>query len=356
MLPHQELQVHYEDVVWLYVCRTWDEDEKDLEAARIHDRFGITSWPHLYVIDPRDDSVLARAGRSPPAIRRALASAVDAVEVLGDKDLAWELALLEDPVEGKSATLDDRLVDPSPHTRIRAVEELARLGDEGDTPERRAGLLRLLQDPDEDIVVRFRVLSYLLPRAPASVLSHAGALLLTPHDPFRFALLDALAGTPGPEHTPVLVRLFAEAGGEIASNNPNVLRMRAAKALAAGGDARAIDALAPVARTADARNVTTRMAVEALGAIAERGDDEARHRVRQILRASLPVALGGGQGDEPSREERYALRLVEAVAAAWVHARAPDAGSAMPDVPKRWRPRDREAYLSVFGATPPPEK
>ena len=68
VLPSEDLAPYHERVVWVYACRNWRGDELDLLAARSHDRFGVTSWPHLVVIDPRDDAVLAEVGRSVGAL------------------------------------------------------------------------------------------------------------------------------------------------------------------------------------------------------------------------------------------------------------------------------------------------
>ena len=91
MLPHEDLAPWYEKAVWLYVCRTWHEDEADLEAARIHDRFGVTSWPHLFLVDPADDRVLQRAGRTTQALDRAFTAAAAEVTALPEDEVAHVL-------------------------------------------------------------------------------------------------------------------------------------------------------------------------------------------------------------------------------------------------------------------------
>ena len=150
--------------------------------------------------------------------------------------------------------------------------------------------------------------------------------------------------------TPVLVRLFTEAGKALPSDNPNVLRGRAAACLGACGDARALDALAPVARAAEARNSTTRIVVEALGAIGERGDEAERARVVEILLASWPAAVKPAANSAPSVHGRYALRLAEAVTEALGRLLDGAARDGAPELAVGWSEAERTAYVAAVTA------
>ncbi len=349
MLPHHDLASFYDRVVWLYVCRTWKDDAKDREAARIHDRFGVTSWPHLLLIDPGDDRVIRESGRRVEDLVRAFTEAAAAVEPLPEGRLPDALALLG-PEGGAKGSLDERLGDPSPHARLAALEELAAKGKRAATKKRRARARAWLEDPEEDLVLRLRSFQWLLGCAPEAAREAIGPLLATDNDAVRFAVLDALADAPDAALTPELVRLFAGAGEAVPSRNPNVLRMRAARCLGAFGDERAIDALAPVAQATDARNATTRVVVEALGAIAARSDKADAARVRAILAEAWPQAIEDAGDAGPTPAERMALQLVRAVKDAREQAGGRRAKKD-PDLPSRWRPADREAWLEAVGKT-----
>lgn len=328
MLPHEDLKPFYEKVVWLWVCRTWREDEGDREAARIHDRFGVTSWPHLFVIDPRDDEVLVRAGRSTKEIARAFEEATGKVEPAGT-----EAGPLLDAMEKADV-------------RIRELEALAAKGEKAATRKRRKQVAALLEDADA--VVRIRAVRWLVEHDPKAILPHAERLLLEGNDAMRFALLDGIAEREMPELSPVLARLVDEAGRTIAAGNPNVVRGKAARCLVTSGDERAIDVLAPIAREANARNMTTHGVVEALGAIGERADREDRDRVVRILLDSWPAAVEeGGDAKSTKTLERYALRLVETVAEALARAHG---RKRPPEAPSGWSKEDREAWLKAVEA------
>ena len=63
LLPNPALKPWYDRVTWLFVSRNFKLDDKDKEALRTHDRFGISSWPQMIVFDPVDDRVLLDAPR-----------------------------------------------------------------------------------------------------------------------------------------------------------------------------------------------------------------------------------------------------------------------------------------------------
>ena len=322
MLPHQDLEASYEKAVWIWVCRTWREDEADLEAARIHDRLGVTSWPHLFVIDPRTDEVLVRAGRSTKAIESAIARGTEAVEADAEATGTW-LSDLEAARE--------------------AILEVEKLSGAKDAAARKAAkrIRPLLDHPD--VVVRIRAVRWLLEREPETVLGRAEALILAGNDPL--AVLEGVKEHPSPELSALLARIVVQAGKGVPSGNPNVLRGKAARCLVTSGDARAIDALAPIAKEANYRNSTTRAVVEALGAIGARGDEATRTRVTAILLASWPPPVDEDVPEKQARIlQRYAVGLARAVTDALAAAHD---GKGLPKLPDAWTKADRDAHVEA---------
>ena len=189
MLPHEDLAPWYDKAVWIYVCRTWREDDADREAARIHDRFGVTSWPHLFLVDPRDDRLLRRAGRTTSTLASAFAAAAAQVEPLPEGEL--QVAL-----DAMRAT----------QQQVVALEELT--GERA--AEQRAELLARLDDPD--VLVRHRALRLLTPLDVPELAQRAESLLIGGNDAIRFELLDWIQRGAVEGLTPLLVRVFAEAG------------------------------------------------------------------------------------------------------------------------------------------------
>ena len=326
MLPHEDLAPWYEKAVWLYVCRTWRDDEPDREAARIHDRFGVTSWPHLFLIDPVNDRLLQRAGRTTAAIDQAFASAASKVKPLAEDELQAALVALQ-----------------STRERVLALEALARKG----TSKTRREVLADLDRPD--VLVRHRALLVLKGLDDPPLADHAESLLVEGNDAIRFEVLDWIQKREVEALTPLLVRVFVEAGQALPSGNPNVLRGRAARCLIACGDERAIDALASVARAAEARNSTTRVVVEALGAIGARGDETVRTRVVTVLLASYPAPVEPAANGSPTVIGRYALRLAEAVTKALAQAFGGKRGKGLPipDLPAGWSEEERVEYVTA---------
>lgn len=374
MLSDDDLKPHYGKVTWLFVTRNFKSDAKDREAMRTHDRFGITSWPHCVLFDPRDDRVLARLPRNlkgfvagldrhckaVPAADAAARSAADKVEQAlakrenGDNRTALrlltEVLALQDEAgiwlyarelqrdwEGDERQPITMLDDPDVRQRAIAVETIASLP----LDQQKMWLTRMGQigiDADEHLIVRLRA----LPFTHAKLMrDRAEALLSVASDPFRFQVLKVLAKEPTPELTPLFLRLFRDAGKSVPSSNPNVLRIHLARCLRVSGDQSAVPALAEVAKQANVRNGLTGVVIDALAAIASRGDSSLRRKVVQELCSSFPVAL------EDSAErlvERGEARLLYSskrlVAALFLIA------TGLPRLPTSWSRRDREEFLA----------
>lgn len=250
LLPDPALKPAYEKAVWVYVYRTFEGDEPDRLAERISLRFGVTSWPQLFLADPATMEIRAHTGRT----KESFLAAVARVQV-------------------------DKAADLSAHERLQAAEARA-IALEGDPSVKRAKA----HLDDEDVVVRSRALQVLAAKAPAEVAARAADLLRVPNDPFRYLVCEAIAKTADPGAVRALEALVRDPTGSL---NPNVLRIRAVQALAACGDAASVEVIAPHAASGLYFNGLTGSAVDALAAIARR-DPKAREAVATVLRGAYP--------------------------------------------------------------------
>lgn len=248
------------------------------------------------------------------------------------------------PEEGAQSVLDGL---QGSRARVLALEAL----DLQAATDQVRETLAFLEDPD--VLVRHRALLVLTGFEVSELADHAESLLLEGNDAIRFEFLDWIQRCLVPDLTPLLARVFSEAGGALPSGNPNVLRGRAAACLEACGDERAIDALAPVARDANALNSTTRAVVDALGAIGARGDEAVETRVVGVLLEAYPAEAERAANGSSTVRGRYALRLVESVTKALGHVLGVRNA---PEAPEGWSGEERTAYLAsvtawVRGAT-----
>ncbi|MCC6670593.1 MAG: hypothetical protein IT458_06010 [Planctomycetes bacterium] len=379
LLPDPTLKPWYDRVVWLFVTRNFKGDGGDLEALRTHDRFGVSSWPQMLVFDPSDDRVLvepprdrkgferafeqavaAHRGKPDAGAERAAAVVAEAKALLGRQKLAAARDLLE-PVAREEdragvwlearalmnswagapePSLPALLEDPDPRVVAIALERAAA------QPQLEAKLLAragaLLGDPAADLVVRIRALRLVAKATPEAVVDRAAELLKVANDPFRYEVLDLLARHPRPALGPALAVLFRDAGEAVPSRNPNVLRMRTAACLAESGGTEAIDALAPLVRTADWRNGTTKVSLQALAGIARRLPAE-RDRIAALLLDAFPRPVPA----EPANQARASLALAASVREALAAAR-PQAP--LPALPKAWDEAARTQWLAEVRA------
>ena len=370
------MQAHYDAVTWLFVSRNFKDDLKDREAARTHDRFGVTSWPQLVLFDPRDDRVLAEMPRgfepwvrelqpfrgavpALPAADLATLQALEQARALAATDRAaaierlQKLAAQDDPVgaslaarellrtlRGDERTLPQRLQDPDVRERALALEAVADLGSKADAELVRLGGERLF-DGKEHIVVRLRALAVVAKNAPQQVAAHASELLTVPNDAFRNLVLTQVAAVPQPALAPRLSELFAGAGTRIDSRNPNVLRAYVAKCLPGSGDATAIAAVAPLLREASVNNGTTGTVIKALGELARRLDAGDRQRAIALLLEGVPPAVADGAD---VAAQRRALARVKDLHLALATA----SGAELPAPPKQWSAADRDGWLGAL--------
>jgi hypothetical protein len=270
LLPSAGLKPAYDKVVWLYVFRDFSHSEADLKAERISLRFGLTSWPQLILVDPESLRVLQHTGRSVTSFLAAVGSA---------KVKASQSSTAPDRVKQADARAIQLESDPSAVLAKRYLD-------------------------DADIVVRYRALSILAEQDPASVAARAESLLQVRNDPFRYEVCKVLATTGNVAAKTALESLVREPAH---SNNPNVLRSRAVKALAACGDADSVDAIRPFTK-GSYLNMLTRTAVDSLAVLVER-HPEARDRVRQILIEAYPAP----PSDPNQTHSHYCLLLARRV-------------------------------------------
>ena len=271
LLPSPQLKPAYEDVVWCYVFRDFSGSERDRAAERIQLRFGVTSYPQIFLAHPASFAILAHTGRQVDSFMTAVGS----VQV-------------EKPTD-KSAL----------ERTVQAERLAARL--EG----RRGNALAAKCLDHEDIVVRTRALALVAKKNPKLVVGRAEELLAVPSDPFRYQVCEVLGKAGHAAAAPALEALLAEPKDSL---NPNVLRIRAVQALASCGSASSVPVIAPHAQSGEYFNGLTGTAVDTLAAIARR-DRSARAPVQTTLKAAYPPPAPSGD----QRSQRACLALARRV-------------------------------------------
>ena len=275
LLSDESLSSSYDDVVWMYLFQDFSGSEADRAAQRVAIRFGISSWPQHFLVDPRNLEVVGDTGRELDSFRTAVAG----VEL------------------GQSA------VEPSP----RALAESDRL----------AAQLELKQSVElargflehEDVVVRYRAIEILADKSPQEIVSRADVLLAVEHDQTRYAVC-AVLGTVGDESAaPALEAIVRDPGN---SRNPNVARIRAVQALARCGTGKSLRAVAPHAASGVYFNGLTGVSIDTVLAIVQR-HPESLDEARAILKDAFPMLPGS---DKPERDLGACVRLAERVNAA----------------------------------------
>ncbi|HZN37885.1 MAG TPA: HEAT repeat domain-containing protein [Planctomycetota bacterium] len=251
LLSDAKLAKSYGDVVWMYLFQDFSKSEQDRAAERVAIRFGISSWPQHFLVDPFTLKTLADTGRS-------LDSFTAAVERTN--------------VEKSEPT-------PSVADFV-AFDALAR------SLEKDASLaLAQKHLQHEDIVVSYRAVEIAAKKAPAVLVKASAALLTSPNDQIRYAVCDALASEGDPGSPEPLHAMLRDPG---ASRNPNVLRIHAVKALARCGDALSLAAIEPFATSGAWRNGLTRVSIDSIVAICGR-EAKARRQAIEILAKAYPA-------------------------------------------------------------------
>ncbi len=279
LLATKELAAEYDGVVWMYLFQDFTHSEADRAAERIAIRFGISSWPQHFLVDPFTLTKVADTGRSLATFRAAVQStnvvqrdAVPSVEQLAQWD-ALAISLEQD-------------------TGV----ELAR---------------KHLRHADR--VVAFRALQTVAKLAPASLVEASGWLLAQPNDQIRGLVCDVLARHGDAAACEALHGLAAKPTD---SENPNVLRIRAVKALARCGTAASVPVVEPFATSGAYRNGLTMTAIQTLVAIAERVPATKSDVVAVLAKAFPAVPAGTGGEAALTAELRMATALARNVHAA----------------------------------------
>lgn len=257
MLPDPALKAVYAKATWLYVYRDFSGSEVDRRAERVLLRFGVSSWPQHFLVDPATWETLADTGRS----KESFLSAFDRARV-------------------------ERQRSMDVHTGLRAAEARAlALEEKGTVALAREGI------DDQDIVVRNRALAILATKDAASVAKRALKLLEVENDPFRYEVCRILKEQADPAAEAALADVVREPKG---SRNPNVLRIRAVEALGACGTPESVEVIAPFARSGEYFNGLTGISIDALLAIAKR-HRKARPAVEAVLKKGYPMPPADGE-------------------------------------------------------------
>ena len=260
-LPSQVLKPGYDKAVWLYSNRNFDGSPLDRAAQRLEERFGVSSYPHLLLINPETLDLIRELGRTPEVILKGIEGTKVAV------------------TDAKAAT-----------ERLRKADE--RLAKVEKAPASAAQYLA-----DEDPMVRLAAVRVLGQKNPKAVVAKAADLLATPHDVFRYEVCDVLAKAGDVTAAPALEDV---ASNPEKSHNPNVLRIRAIQALARCGREESVPVVAEFAKAGDANNGLTGVSVDTLAAIAARLS-KAKAAVKEALVVSYPPA-GGAPADAQRRD------------------------------------------------------
>ncbi len=272
LLSDKELAADYDGVVWMYLFQDFSQSEADRAAERVAIRFGISSWPQHFLVDPFTLEKIGDTGRSLPSFRAAVGKAKVAAGPA--KPTVAELANAD--ALARSLEQDADVATARKHLR------------------------------HEDRVVAFRALQLVARQAPKDLVPESGWLLALPNDQIRGLVCDVLA-----EHGDAGARdaLHGLVRDPARSENPNVLRIRATKALGRCGDASSLAVMAPFAASGLYRNGLTNVSIQAVAAIAARVP-AAKDEAVAILARAYPPLPGG---DAAAAEQRMCEALAKNV-------------------------------------------
>jgi hypothetical protein len=271
LLADAALAKDYGDVVWMYLFQDFSHSDTDRAAERVAIRFGISSWPQHFLVDPFTLQKVADTGRSLDTFRAAVARA-----------------------KVKPGA-------PTPSVaEFAAADALAQqLEKGGDLGKAKANLAHA------DRVVAFRAVQAIAAKDAKALLPETARLLAMPNDQIRGQMCDMLA-----EHGDLEARdaLHDLARDPVGSENPNVMRMRAVKALARCGDASSIAVIEPFATSGEYRNGLTMTAVRAVAAIGKRVAKAKPVAVAALAKA-YPAVVASGDDKEARMCEQLAKQV-----------------------------------------------
>ena len=274
MLPNPALKPAYDGIVWLYVYRDFSKSEADRAAERISLRFGVSSWPQLFLVDPATMKIVHHTGRS-----------------------------VESFLAARKRTRIEKTRSRAAHRKLRDGEMRAIELENRPTLE----LARASID-STDIVARVRALRILRKKDPGAIVKRAVELLEVPNDPFRYEVCAALKEAADPAGARALEAIVKQPRDSL---NPNVMRMRAVDALGTCGDRASVDVIAPFAASGAYFNGLTKQSINTLVAIAKR-HKKARKPVRAVLKKAYPEPPAG----DDARATRACVSLAKHIHAA----------------------------------------
>jgi len=269
LLADKALAADYDAVVWMYLFQDFSQSDADRAAERVAIRFGISSWPQHFLVDPFTLAKVADTGRD----LRSFRAAVHGTKIA--------------PSECTPSVVE-----------LAAADALAKKLEKGaDVALAREHLQH------DDRVVACRALQLLAKKAPKELVAHSESLLVVPNDQIRGIVCDILAEHGDVEAKDVLHDLLRDPGQ---SENPNVLRIRATKALARCGDASSLPVIEPFATSGHYRNGLTMIAIRSIATIAGRSKKSKADAVAILAKAYPPLPAGTDAATE--------LRMCETLA------------------------------------------
>ena len=360
MFPSAELKPYYDSVIWLWVYRDFKKGPADLTAERVHNRFGVSSWPQLFFFDG-SSTVLVECGRTVVEFKQAADTALEkiakpdpAIAPLLQKMQAAK-KLIADRKDASKALAAFQPSDPGEfHLEARELLGLRPATEKDLTDldaDRRADALDLClakkvpvakefalhRDPDAD--VRLRAVAYLAAVSPDRLAAVLGDLLSDAMDGVKYAALDAVKAAPDPKCGPALCDAWRALGaGKIPSRNPNVVRMKLAEVLGPCGGDDAVPLLESIASKRDFLNGTTTTSVRALGQLGKR---KAKGAAAALLKC-FPDAVT--PEIEKSKRAPNCIALARAVHEALTEA----CGEPPAAFPKTWTGDDRSRLLEAW--------
>ena len=255
MLSSPDLKAYYDQAIWLYVYRDFQGGESDRSAERITDRYSLSSWPQLWLINPHDMETIGETGRTVESFAEAVAK----VEIKATKDFSAVESLKESDAK---------------------VVEFER------NPTRDFALELIKSD---DVVAQLAAVRFLTEKNLLDeVTSHAKRLLAIPNDGLRYEILKTITETGNGDAATEIAELVANPQP---SRNFNVLRSHAIKALASCGDSSSIAVIAPHAQ-GTARNSTARVSIHSMAKLATRHPDCKAEVIRVLTNSFPPIEAG----------------------------------------------------------------
>jgi hypothetical protein len=257
----------------LYVYRDFEGGEADRSAERITDRYSLSSWPQLWLVDPHDLATIGETGRTV----KTFAEAVGKVEIKPTKDFS----VVESLKKSESKVVEfDR--NPTREFAFKLIES-------------------------DDIVAQLAAVRFLAKEKNFDdVTIHAKRLLAIANDGLRYEILKAVAETGKGDVAAEIAELV---NNPQPSRNFNVLRSHAIKALASCGDSSSIAVIAPYAQ-GTARNSTARISIQAMMKLVARHPD-CKAEVTRALASSFPPIEKGVERLVNSHAKMVHENLVE---------------------------------------------